>query len=213
MSRVVDMTGERFGRLVVIKRVMPSSKDGYAMWLCQCDCKKMKIIKGGSLRSGDTNSCGCLHIERFLTHGEGSQKHGLSREFMIWQGMKARCINPNTESYKYYGARGITVCDSWIDSYETFLADMGRCPKGMTINRLNNFKDYSPSNCKWSTWKEQQCNRRNNIWIEIDGKKMVKSNWIDKLGISRGMWKYWKNKLGLTEEETLRYFMAKEATV
>lgn len=200
MRKAIDLMGLKFGRLMVLER-NASMYNRDAAWLCQCECGNQKVVVGRSLRNGDTTSCGCYAIESRRTHGETTTK-----EYGIWANMKTRCFNPNRKTYINYGGRGITICDRWINSYENFLEDMGTCPEGLTIERIDNNGDYEPGNCKWATTKEQAYNTRRNVWIEYGGKRMVRNDWIKKVGIVWGTWRYWLKK-GLTEEEVLRRFI------
>jgi hypothetical protein len=137
-------------------------KDGRQLWMCECRCGKNIPIHAGRLKSGNTKSCGCLKVEQFkirvTKHGH-SVNRKLSREFTTWRGMKARCEGEGRPDWKHYGGRGIKVCERW-QVFENFLADMGEKPPKMSIDRIDNEKDYEPGNCKWSTQKEQVHNRR-----------------------------------------------------
>lgn len=160
----INLTGHRFGRLVVISEAPHGPKS--TIWLCRCDCGQSTFIKMGNLVSGNTKSCGCLMKElsgargkvQFTTHGMSK-----SREFTSWRGMIKRCTNPNNDHYKNYGGRGITVCERWLHSFEDFYEDMGIRPFGMTLDRKDTNGNYCKDNCKWSTPKEQANNRRNRI--------------------------------------------------
>ena len=186
MSKFIDLTGKRFGRLIVLRYV---DKDRWrsSRWLCSCDCGKEKIIIGQSLKSGATKSCGCLHIEktieRFTKHGH--VKNGkISKTYIIWDSMISRCINPNNISYKNYGGRGITICKSW-SKFGNFLEDMDEVPKKHQIDRINNNGNYCKDNCKWSTRTEQGRNKRNNHLITYNGKTQCISAWAEEFGINR----------------------------
>lgn len=164
MSALKDLTGQRFGRLVVVDRAGSNSKRE-AKWRCQCDCGRYSFVSSYNLRSGNTNSCGCLSAEksalRITTHSMSRYRlHG------VWCGMKQRCLNPNHERYRQYGGRGITICDEWLHSFQAFYdwamangydenAPRGQC----TIDRIDNDKGYSPDNCRWVDMKVQRHNR------------------------------------------------------
>ena len=160
MSKKIDLTGQRFGRLVVLEEA-GKTKRGYITWKCQCDCEKednIIIISGDSLRSGNTKSCGCYSKDKAR---EIHTKHGKERSsvYRTWQHMMQRCYNPNNTSYKNYGGRGIEVCRKWW-KFKNFYKDMGDKPKGLTLERKDNDDNYKPSNCKWTTQLEQNRNRR-----------------------------------------------------
>jgi hypothetical protein len=168
MSSLRNLVGQRFGRLVVVAR--DGSRSSFAAWSCQCDCGKTKTVIGVSLTGGKTTSCGCYAIEAcravLVTHGMTK-----TRTWSSWSDMLKRCRNPNATGYENYGGRGITVCARW-ETFENFIADMGECPPGLTLERENVDRDYEPSNCRWATKAEQQNNKRNTRWVEIDGQRM-----------------------------------------
>jgi hypothetical protein len=162
MSTFNDITGQRFERLLVIERV-PGNIAGHARWLCQCDCGSKCIVLACNLRSGDIRSCGCLKRELFaartITHGETKERRQ-SAEYRCWVGLIRRCSDPGRPDWKWYGARGIRVCERW-QSFENFLADMGRKPSPkLSIDRINNKGNYEPGNCRWATQSEQVRNQR-----------------------------------------------------
>ena len=154
------LAGQHFGNWSVIgetpiKRTLPSgSKRCY--WLCRCICGRIREVQSTSLKRGITTSCGCVG---------GTPRHefhGLSKktpEYRVWMGMRERCNNSNSVGYKYYGEKGITVCKRW-DSFTAFMEDMGSRPNGMTLDRINPFGNYEPSNCRWASWKTQALNKR-----------------------------------------------------
>jgi len=199
-----DLRGKKFGRLTVIKRILPNITKGHPRWECSCDCGKTVVVNGNSLKTGNTVSCGCYKMDACTTHGESN-----SAEYSRWHHMKIRCLNKNSHAFNDYGGRGIVICDRWLHSYENFRKDMGRCPKGLTIERIDNNGNYEPDNCKWATQKEQNGNTRANVWIEFNGIRRIKMEWLRRLKVTWQIWQGRKTKQGLTEEETLKYFIAK----
>lgn len=183
--KLVDITGQRFGRLAVICR---NGLIGNAVaWLCKCDCGNESKHPGIALRSGHVKSCGCLKIDT-LKSGTNT-KHGMGRTptYATWSGMKTRCYNTQNDAYKSYGERGITVCDRWLESFSAFLNDMGERPKGKSLDRINNDGPYSPENCRWATRTQQSNNTRRNVRILFNGREMTVSEWAKSLGVSREM--------------------------
>jgi hypothetical protein len=158
----IDLTGRQFGRLTVLHRA------GTSHWKCQCSCGNRRDVSGDSLRHGETRPCGCLRRELTAERNQGrppALKHGeaaaRSPEYICWYGIIRRCCRPTDTSWERYGGRGITVCDRWRNSFEHFLADMGRKPTPQhSIDRINNDGDYEPANCRWATASEQQRNKR-----------------------------------------------------
>lgn len=186
MPSFIDLTNRRFERLIVLVRV-----DGpRTYWLCKCDCGNEKRVRAAHLVSGLIRSCGCLSSELSSARAPQLQisntKTGLSKSqtYSVWANMKGRCTNPQHQYFKYYGGRGIKVCERW-HQFEHFLADMGLKPPGMTIDRINNDGDYEPGNCRWVTRTVQQNNRRVNRVIEHDGKSMTLTEWARANGIHR----------------------------
>ena len=185
MGKVIDLTGQRFGRLVVINRAETRGKNRRAFWNCLCDCGKNKTIESQSLKFGRSKSCGCLHNELLA---ERQKKHGLlysnRRLYGIWSSMKQRCANPNRSAFKYYGGKGIKVCQEWLDfpSFHLWATTSGYTEK-LTLDRINPDGNYCPGNCRWIPDAEQHRNQTNNRPITITGKTMLLCDWAKLHGI------------------------------
>lgn len=184
MPQKLDLTGQKFGRLKVI-RESGRNKFKQIEWLCLCDCGKEVSVVVARLNSGHTQSCGCLLVER---SAEARTKHGCrhTAEYHTWLDMKQRCSNPKNSGFPNYGGRGIKVCDRWKNSFENFLSDVGERPSpNHSLDRYPDMNgDYEPNNFRWATIDQQQNNVRKNVWIEFGGVKMTRSNWAKCLKIA-----------------------------
>jgi hypothetical protein len=169
-STFIDITGKKFGRLTIVKRA--PNINSRTMWQCLCDCGKEVTLQGAHIRSGSTKSCGCLHkdhmrsVQHLSTRG---RKHGMahSREYKSWEQMRQRCTNPKHHAWKWYGGKGIKVCESWWMSFENFFSDMGSRPVGCDIDRIDPGKDYSPSNCRWLDRRTNSLRALPNVTIHV----------------------------------------------
>lgn len=192
MTRLIDLTGKRFGRLTVVARNGTSSRR-QPKWLCRCECGTETTVFGGALRGGHTQSCGCLQRERASqansTHGE-TRRGKVSVELTCWRNLISRCTKRGSDDFENYGGRGIKVCDRWLSSFDNFLSDMGRKPKGrgISIDRIDNNGDYEPGNCRWATASTQQRNTRTYAGarrITLDGETHTISEWGAIVGTKR----------------------------
>jgi hypothetical protein len=201
-----DHTGKTYGRLKVLRQ---NGRIGKAIaWEVECECGKIKTLSAKNLAR--SKSCGCLMEEKRHIGLSKRTKHGLSsrdrskthEDYNIWQAMRDRCKNPNNKHYKNYGGRGIEVCQRW-DDFKKFTEDMGKRPKGYSIDRIDNNKNYCPENCKWASIAEQNRNKRDNIILTFNGKTMCAKDWATELGLSSGQVITWRLNKGWTLEEAL----------
>lgn len=177
-----SIIGIKFNRLTAIK-TLPAIKQYKKRVLCRCDCGKECIVEAYALCSGKSKSCGCLKrdilLKRSTIHGEKNRTKATA-EYTSWCRMKRRCYNKNDISFPLYGGRGIKVCERWLNSYDNFLADMGRRPSpNHSLDRYPNNTDgnYEPSNCRWATNEQQMGNKRTNKWYTYGDKTMIRADW------------------------------------
>ena len=203
MKRAVDLTGKRFGRLVVVERDFSYKKAAY--WRCRCDCGNETTVQSVHLRSGATQSCGCLHMENAFKSNWSSHGGYKTRLYAEWTGMKGRCYNMKNHRYPDYGGRGIKVCPEWRNSFVSFRdwALANGYQDDLTIERKDVNGDYCPENCCWATQKEQQNNRRNNHYIIYQGRRQTIKQWAEETRINEAAIYSRVNKLGWPPERAL----------
>lgn len=186
MPKIIDLTGQKFGRLTAVSATLGS--DGRKDWFCRCDCGGEKTVPSIRLRTGKTQSCGCLRAEVARATADARSVAEARRKdplYHRWASMIQRCHNPANPSFKNYGARGIFVCDRWREDFGNFFADMGAPPSGQhTIERIDNDGAYEPENCRWALRADQLRNQRRSIVIEIAGRSLPAKDWAAELGIS-----------------------------
>ena len=200
----MHLTGKTFGRLLVLnktERTVGCSRFYY--WLCRCECGVEKEISYSSLVNGLTKSCGCLKREV----SSQDRKHGYAKfknkkpEYFAWQNMKDRCYNIKSPVYKDYGGRGIFVCEKWLNSFVSFISDMGEKPTTKhSLERVDNNKGYSPSNCIWATRKQQTANQRRSVRLTINGETLLQEEWAEKLNVRSSYFSYHLKKNKTADE-------------
>lgn len=206
--RFKDIRGERFGRTVVVAYGGKSAaKCPQTLWICRCDCGTEHTVKLTHLRSGSTQSCGCLRKEWSAT---SHLRHGCARngkrapEYRAWEALRHRCLVPTDRQFHNYGGRGITVCDRWRDSFEAFLEDMG--PRPSPKHSIDRWPDkngnYEPGNCRWATSKQQLNNTRQNVLLTLNGRTQNLQQWADELGVTHSFLCN-RKAAGWSDEDTL----------
>ena len=208
-----DLTGKRFGRQIALR---PCGKNKYrnVLWLCKCDCGNQHIVASGKLVQGKSKSCGCYALE---IRSKSLEKHGITsggkpRTFVIWNGMKARCLNPKSTSYPNYGGRGIRICDQWLN-FENFhyWAISNGYRDDLEIDRIDNDGNYCPENCRWVTKEFNRSHQRKTRNIEILGITKNLSSWCIEAGMSRSTaYKYLKNGEDFLKEKIKERFLGRE---
>lgn len=184
-----DLSGRKFGRLLV-RYPVEIKKNSHVVYACVCDCGASRRVTSSNLRSGHTQSCGCLVVER-TSEANGIHYQSQTKLYRRWKQMIQRCYLETAPNYKWYGGRGISVCVRWRDGdadgkggFECFIADMGEPPAGAWIEREDNDGNYCPENCSWRSPKEQQRNTRRTRLITWNGMTMSLTEWSRVLGKS-----------------------------
>lgn len=197
MPKYEDLSGRKFNRLKVLrlhhkKQLYRKGKPNGHMYyyLCQCECGNFSVVSAANLKNNAVKSCGCLQREEAQKTTNKHKIHGKknSRIYRIWSSMKSRCSHPSVNGYERYGGRGIKVCDEWKDDFLSFYewSQKNGYSDKLTIDRINVNGDYSPSNCRWISWKEQSRNTRTNHNISYQGKTRCLKEWSEILGINYG---------------------------
>ena len=205
-KKSIDITGKRFGRWTVLykstKTYSQPNGTEYALWHCRCDCGTERDILSANLRDGKTKSCGCYLSDKMKGRPNNYKTgHSGTRLYKIWDGMKYRCFYKSSKIYKYYGERGIRICDEWLGdegfaNFEKWAIENGYSD-GLSIDRINPNGNYEPSNCRWATATEQNNNKRNQRFITIDGETKTMAEWCDQYSLP-------KNKYGYTDAKFIK---------
>lgn len=212
MKKIVYSSGEKHGTLTLVK-FSHSGKWGTKFWVCRCDCGTEKVFAIYDVYSGHTKSCGCM-TSKMKSNAQKKRLnyHGLTetKEYRIWCHMRDRCGRKENPKYKYYGGRGIKVCDRWKKRFINFLADMGKCPNGMSLDRIFVNNDYMPSNCRWASHMTQGSNKRNCKKVILGGTEITRVEAERILGIGYGSINNRKNLYGETLQEATDHFVKKK---
>lgn len=179
LAQAGDLSGQRFGMLTVLRRG-PNKVRGETSesgWVCRCDCGGENHVAKSDLIRGKVRSCRCI-MGKNHTHGMFG-----TRVYKVWVGMIQRCHNPKDRGWRNWGGRGIVVCERWRHSFENFYSDMGAPAPGLSLDRIDNDGNYEPGNCRWVTAKEQQRNRRGNVFVDLRGEKKPVSAWAEEFGM------------------------------
>lgn len=203
MWKINIKEGEQFGYLTVIARA-ENAGNGHSRWLCRCKCGKETTVVSSHLKSGKIKSCGCWWQERKHEYRK-THSHSNERIYHIWKAMKQRCYSENSSRYADYGGRGIRICAEWKDNFESFYswAINNGYNDNMTIDRIDNNGNYSPSNCRWISKAEQNLNKRNSHLITYKGETKTMTEWARKMHLPPSVVQYRLNKAKWSVEKTL----------
>ena len=214
-SFLQDLTGQKFGRLIVLRMSEKRTSARGGICVCKCECGAIKEIPSLALQRGLVVSCGCYASEvnkaRCTKHGHESHSNK-TLTYRSWDKMIQRCTNPNAHEYKFYGARGIVVCDRWKD-FSLFLKDMGERPsKFYSIDRINCEGNYEPGNCRWADRKTQGNNTRRNVYYEYNGEKKTIAELAEIAGVKYDTMFYRLKKYGWSVEHAITVPVTKSNT-
>lgn len=200
----LDITGERYGKLVAVRRL---PEHALSRWVLRCDCGNKTEAYLSNVRSGQVQSCGCAGSQ--ATIGARSLKHGhsvgfrKSRTAAAWRNAKTRCFNKKNAKYPAYGGRGITMNPEWANDFSAFLRDMGECPDGLTLERIDVNGNYEPGNCRWATKQEQHTNKRDSIRVGT----MTLKNYAVSVGVDYKRIHYRMNRYGETPQQAAKWLI------
>lgn len=180
----IDLAGKKFGLLTALTLLKKPGHPKKSFWTCACDCGSEIVVWAGHLPNGHTKSCGCKPVD-IKTHGNTRGRRA-TPEYGSWCKMKERCLKKSDVGFPNYGGRGITICTRWLECFDNFLADMGKCPAGLSLDRINVNGNYEPGNCRWATRYQQSNNRRNNRVLSLGGVSKNMSQWEVCLGFPKG---------------------------
>ena len=218
-KRKTVKVGMKFGRLTVIEETKMrrnGSKYYFRAYLCQCSCDGTVIVPSSALTLNRTRSCGCLRKEAAINHNKKyCFKHGMNktRVHKIWSGMVGRCTNKENVGYPNYGGRGIKVCRRW-NSFNNFYKDMGDPPsKRHSLDRINNNGNYTKTNCRWATHKQQANNRRNNVYIKFNNVTKTLAEWATLIGLTAGGLRIRIRKYGIKKAFSFKKMTYSQATL
>lgn len=188
-TTAINLTGQKFNRLTALEAI-PGTSTTSRRWRCLCDCGVETTVTTDNLRAGRVKSCGCARLDAAAANAKKSITHGMTNTptYKSWRSMKDRCSDTNNQDY---GGRGIKVCSRWVDSFESFLADLGERPERHTLDRINTDGDYEPSNCRWSDKTTQARNRRVSRFLTINGEKVPLMQVAEEVGLSKTAAQYY----------------------
>lgn len=205
MTRRLELKDKVYGKLKVVDFAF--AKNGVTYWQVKCECGTVKIVKGNHLIRKSTISCGCFRKVQLRTHGGR-----YSLEYNVWTSIKSRCLAKNSSRYYNYGARGITMCERWINSFANFLEDMGERPSlTHSIDRIDNKGNYEPGNCRWATKKEQGRNTRRNIYIDTPEGKQLLIDVAENYKIKGSSIRYLMKRKNLTHQQAFNSLLEKRS--
>ena len=197
----LPMAGKCFNKLTVVRYAGRTGNEKRPTWECICICGKLTNVLEKHLLSGHTKSCGCIKNHDKVKHGH-KRRTGQSATYTTWQSMIQRCHDPDFDSFKDYGAKGISVCERWL-TFSSFLEDMGDRPIGKTLDRIDGKGNYEPGNCRWAGALEQANKKRSNQKLECDGVSMTIAEWSQRTGLDYGCLYKRVFQLGWTPERAL----------